>query len=168
MTFIFRALLTVAVLGMPVTAAFATDLAKEFTCPAQFIDGDTFIVASKRIHLHDIDAFEEGPTCQRHNKTIDCRRISATALMDLTAGAHVKCTSASENKDGSIVAKCNTDGVDLSLNMVHTDWALVDRKVTNAYVKTEANARAKGRAMWSGSFERPWVWRAQPTAKTTQ
>ncbi|MBT3766798.1 MAG: hypothetical protein HOB79_10775 [Rhodospirillaceae bacterium] len=157
MNFVFRALLTVTVLSLPVNAAHSAD----FSGTATVIDGDTFVVAGKRVHLYGIDAFEEGQTCQWRNKTVNCGHLSATGLMDLTAGAHVKCTPVSENKDGSIVAKCSTGDIDLSLNMVHTGWAFVDRKVTKNYIAVEAKSRAKGRAMWSGSFEKPWVWRAK-------
>ena len=151
------AILTVTALGLPVNAAYGAD----YSGTATVIDGDTFIVAGKRIHLYGIDAFEDGQTCQWRNKTVNCGRMAAAGLKDLTFGAHVQCKSITRNADGSLVAKCSTDGIDLSLNMVHTGWALVDRKVTKNYIKTEASAQKNGRAMWAGSFEKPWVWRAK-------
>ena len=153
MSFILRTLLTVTALSLPVNAAYSADLAGSATV----IDGDTFVVAGKRVHLYGIGAFKTVQTCQWRNKTANCGRLSATGLMDLTAGAHAKCTPVSENKDGSIIAKCAAGGVDLRFNMIHTGWAMVDRKVTKNYLAIEAKSQAKGRAMWSGTFEKPWV-----------
>ena len=43
--------------------------------------------------------------------------------------------------------------------MLEAGWAVVDRRGSRRYVGHESKARREGRNLWSGTFEKPWLWR---------
>lgn len=125
---------------------------------ATVIDGQTLVVAGKLFSLHGIVAPDPGQTCQWTDITVPCGIISRTALMDLVVAATVNCqaTGAAPLPDGALPARCEVDGFDVGRNMVHTGWAVVDRRVGDTYAETEEKARAANRGLWKGTFPVPW------------
>ncbi len=158
-----------AALGLAVSAVLANAPARaEVAGPPKIIDGDTLAVQGRVIRLFGIDAPELGQACRIGARAYDCGRIARTALLDLTAGATVRCQLAPaspENgaEDGGAdgrIGRCTADGYDLSEGMAYTGWALALRPVSERYVVFEERARAASRGLWKGHFVAPWDWRA--------
>ena len=122
------------------------------------LDGDSLEVSNKRFQLYGIDAPEPGELCEKSNgRRLDCGRIARTALLDLTAGAEVVCKPVGPARATTISAHCTAGGFDLSRNMVHTGWALVDRAVTDDFIETEAEAKRRKRGLWRYAIKpSPW------------
>ena len=124
------------------------------------IDGDTIVVAGERFNLEGIDAPEMGQMCQWPSGEIACGNIARTALLDLLAGARVTCRPKGTDQAGETIGRCAADGFDVGGNMVHTGWALADRKSGQRYLDIEIRAQKAKRGMWKGTFVTPWDWRA--------
>ncbi len=146
-------------LGVWLTAGSAQ--AAEVSGKARVISGDTMEVAGQRIQLYGIDAPELAQTCRWPNKEIHCGNVSRTALLDLVAVTPVVCSRRRRNDDGSWIAICTAEGFDVGRNMVHTGWALAIPGQSEAYARTEQNARKGKRGLWRGQFVPPWEWRRQ-------
>ncbi len=140
----------------------------EVAGPPRVIDGDTLAVQGTVIRLYGIDAPELGQSCRIGERAYDCGQIARTALLDLTAGASVRCklgpaspqdSPEDSGADGRI-GRCSADGYDLSEGMAYTGWALALRPVSKRYVVFEDRARAARRGLWKGRFVAPWDWRA--------
>lgn len=126
------------------------------------IDGDTLELAGRRYNLFAIDAPELAQTCAWPGKTIPCGELARLAMMDLVAGADdVRCKPLAGENGAVAVAICTSGGYDIGWNMVHTGWALADRKVSADYVAKEEEARKARRGLWRGTFTPPWEWRRQ-------
>jgi endonuclease YncB( thermonuclease family) len=127
---------------------------------ARAIAGDVIELANKRYCLHGIDAPDHGQHCTlKTGKPYDCGRIATTALMDLLAGASVRCRPTGVKRTECAVARCIADGYDISGNMVYTGWALADPVDGDFYVRRQEQARSRGHGLWRGTFETPWEWR---------
>jgi len=133
--------------------------------PATVIDGQTVMIGDARYVLYGIAAPRLGQTCEWPDQEIPCGDVSRTALMDLVIASTVNCTSVADEEDpdntpnSAIIAHCEVGGFDLGRNMVHTGWAVVDRRIGDRYSDTEDNARAAKRGLWKGSFTLPWEWK---------
>ncbi len=123
------------------------------------IAGDMLMINGIRMHLHGIDAPELDQVCDAKGKKYRCGAVAKTALMDLVAGASVRCSLKENNQAVHAYAYCEAGGFDLSSNMVHTGWALADRTLSKKYVAVEQRARKAKRGLWRGGFALPWEWR---------
>ena len=142
--------------------AAAPTSADEVTGPPTVVSGDLLEVGGQRLRLAGIDAPEPGQSCRLSDRSYDCGRISATALMDLTAGVEVRCAAEPAAADGRpALATCFAGDYDLSEGMVYTGWALADPESGGRYKRLETGAKKARRGLWRGSFEPPWVWRAR-------
>ena len=150
-------LLALALAAPPTLQAAAEDI----TGPPTVVTGDLLEVAGQRLRLAGIDAPEPGQTCSLRDRSYDCGRISATALMDLTAGVEVTCRLHGEAAAEPSQATCHAGGYDLSEGMVYTGWALADPQGDGRYKRFEAGAEKARRGLWKGAFEPPWEWRAR-------
>jgi endonuclease YncB( thermonuclease family) len=128
----------------------------ELSGEAMVVDAETIEVDRTRFRLYGIDAPEPDETCRNGAAAIPCGRIAATALMDLVAGASVRCVpiaNANEPKTAEpAAATCRTDGYPLLEGMVYTDWAHAVRVVSRRYVEFENGAAAAGRGLWRTEF----------------
>ncbi len=126
---------------------------------AEVLTGETLKISGIVYRLVGIDAPEKGQICQnRQGRSFDCGRISATGLMDLTAGAIVRCDPVNRQSD-PILARCSAGGYDLSKGMVYTGWALPDPKTGAGLERQMEKAKAGKHGLWAGQFDRPWDWR---------
>ena len=83
--------------------------------------------------------------------------------MDLVAGSgEVRCEPLNKVPlaDGTIEARCFSEGYDLAEGMTYTGWALADGAAGGPYRTFEAGARDAGRGLWRGRFVPPGDWRA--------
>lgn len=134
---------------------------------ARIIDGDSLEVAGQTFDLAGIDAPELGQRCRKRQRFYDCGSLAQAALMDLTAGVEVVCSSLSaeaSSTDRRPPARCSAGGYDLSEGMIYTGWALLPPgepggAAPAAFGAIQAQADAKQRGLWKGSFVTPWEWR---------
>jgi endonuclease YncB( thermonuclease family) len=131
----------------------------EVSGPATIIAGDVLEVEGQRIRLAGIDAPEPNQVCRLPHRDYDCGHIAATALMDLTAGATVRCVLHGKADDHAVLGSCSADGYDLSEGMAYTGWALALPGEGGRYRSVEEGARTAGRGLWRGEFVKPWEWR---------
>ena len=128
----------------------------------EVLSAETIELKGTRYRLAGIDAPEPGQRCWLASHLYPCDEIARAALMDLVAGSgEVRCEPLNKVPlaDGTIIARCFSEGYDLAEGMTYTGWALADRTVTARYVRLEENAREKKRGMWKGAFVTPWDWR---------
>lgn len=124
---------------------------------ATVISGDMMEVGGRRIRLDGIMAPTGGQTCRINDRTYDCHRIAATALIDLTLGVAVRCAPKFEEPEGILVATCYANGYDLSEGMVYTGWGLAfPHADNNPYLRFEEQARRAKHGLWRGDFVPPW------------
>ena len=134
---------------------------------ARIIDGDSLEVAGRNFDLAGIDAPELGQRCQSRQRLYDCGSLALAALMDLTAGVEVECRTLAGGAGGvgeRSSARCSAGGYDLSEGMIYTGWALLPPgepggAVPATFSAIQAQADAKQRGLWKGSFVTPWEWR---------
>ena len=130
----------------------------ELTGVPEVIEGDIIALQGHRIRLLGIDAPEPGQRCLFREKLYDCGEISRSALMDLTAGTEIGCTTLGEGPGGTVEALCRADSYDLSEGMVYTGWALPVDRGEEHYSRQLEQAKSKGHGLWRGSFVAPWEW----------
>lgn len=138
-----------------VTGANAEDL----TGPVRVIDGATVEIGGKRVKLYGIDAPDLDQTCELRGRTYRCGRVSRTALMDLVAGAIVRCIPRGKSGGSTVLANCLAGGYDISTGMVHTGWAMAMPRGGTKYAGIEREAKKRRRGLWKGKFVMPWRWR---------
>ena len=130
------------------------------------IDGDSLNVRQESgdisIRLTGLDAVEYRQDCGRPDGTRwACGREARTALASLAGRGPLRCELAARDAYHRTLAECRTlpfpDGVDLGAEMVRQGWAVA---TGDAYMVEEAEAQARRRGIWQGSFVQPAEWRA--------
>ena len=139
-----RRLILMAVLALPGAA-----LAAELSGPFEVVDASTIAIAGQQVRLYGIRTPAPDAQCAFRQKTIACGRVARSALLDLTAGARIRCTTVGEDAEGRTTAVCRANGYDLSEGMVYTGWA---RAVSARYLRFEADSQARRRGLWQGEF----------------
>lgn len=134
--------------------------------PANAVAGDIIATGGKQYCLFGVDAPEPGQRCTLPSgKTFNCGRIATTALMDLLAGASVRCRPTGQTRQGCAIARCEADGFDLSANMVHTGWALAGPGAPPQFRELQTRAKRRRNGLWRGQFDPPWEWRRKRSPK---
>ena len=130
----------------------------DITGSAKVIDGDTIEVASQRIRLHGIDAFERAQTCGA--EAWPCGARATRWLTAILRGHTVRCVVTGRSYDRE-VATCITGGPrTLGHVLVRLGLALADPVKGGDYLADEAWARKHGKGAWSHQpFVAPWNWR---------
>jgi len=124
------------------------------------IDGDTIRIGEEVIRLEGIDAPEMKQVCQdKAGKDYRCGREAKVALSKLLDGG-VTCEETGRDRYRRALAYCSVNGIDLSLAMVQSGWAMAFVKYSDRYVRDESAARTAKLGMWSGTAQAPWDWRA--------
>ncbi len=127
------------------------------------LSAETIELNGTHYRLVGIDAPEPGQRCWLTSHLYPCDEIARAALMDLVAGsAEVRCEPLNKVPlaDGTIEARCFSEGYDLAEGMTYTGWALADGAAGGPYRAFEAGAREAGRGLWRGRFIPPRDWRA--------
>jgi len=127
---------------------------------AMVADGDTLTIAGIRIRLIDIDAPELDQTCRDPGgEEWPCGRQASAELRRHVRGRDLTCRPKGRDRYNRVLATCALpDGSDVNAWMVREGWATVSG-AANVYGAQEAEARAAGRGIWSGTFMPPRDWR---------
>lgn len=149
--------LAVVVLGLLalVAARFGDGPAIRIEGKASVVDGDSLVIAGERIRLRGIDAPELDQTCLRDGNAYACGRDAREALARLVGSHPVACASREKDRYGRLVADCLVEASELGRAQVAAGWAVA----YGDFQREEAAARAGGRGIWSGTFDRPRDWR---------
>lgn len=130
------------------------------------LSGNVFKMNNRFVKLYGIDVPTIKQECMdRRSETYGCGRMAKQRLERLLLHKHINCQVVSQYAADQIVATCTLKGYDVGASMVAVGWALADRRVTDAYVPYEKQARRQNLGLWSGKFMAPWVYR-QRTAGT--
>lgn len=128
---------------------------------ARVIDGDTLVIAGRRIRILGIDAPELDQTCHdAAGQTWACGRDARRALAARVARQQVFCRVAGQDRYGRALARCATVGIDLAGWLVRAGWAIPAGNEQRRYRAASQKARANGAGMWRGSFIWPADWRS--------
>ena len=129
------------------------------------VDGDSLRAGSgEEYRIFAIDAPELHQTCTDANgKEWACGRAAKTELAKLIKRGDVSCVEKATDKYGRNVAQCRAKGVpDIGETMVREGYAIdLGRQTGYAYAGAESEARAAGKGIWAGTFQRPGEWREQ-------
>ena len=151
--------LLVALGLMLLPAGFAAQAASG---SVQVIDGRTLVIKGQRFVLHGIDVPGLAQTCTLRGRSVRCGQLSRWALMDLVAGARVRCArkKTPPNENDKPWATCSAGGADVGANMIHTGWAVADPKTAPAHYRAlQEKSRTRRWGLWRTSFVMPYQWR---------
>lgn len=132
---------------------------------ASVIDGDTIEIHGKRIRFDGIDAPEAAQLCGDQNgKAVRCGVQSAKALASFLAQSQpTHCSIVGRDQYDRLIGTCKRqDGRNVSEWMVRNGHALDwPRHSGGRYHAFQQAAKDDEVGLWAGSFDDPWVWRAQ-------
>lgn len=129
------------------------------------VDGDSLRASNgEDYRIFAIDAPELHQTCtDAKGKEWECGQAAKRQLAKLISGGDVSCVEQATDKYGRNVAQCSAKGVpDIGEAMVREGYAIdLGRQTGYAYAGAESEARAAGKGIWAGTFQRPGEWRQQ-------
>ncbi len=138
---------------------FEADVPKDWQGRSPDIrDGDTLVLAGRKVRLLGLDAPEMGQMCGEESAHWPCGRFAKNRLAALTRGQMVRCQGKGRDRYDRILAYCETKAGDIGARLVAEGWA-VSR--SSRYDRLEAQARRDGRGIWRGPFTDPADWRRQ-------
>ena len=114
-------------------------------------DGDSLVIDGERLRLSGIDAPELAQSCRLATMSHPCGDEAKEHLERLIGGRTVRCEWDRLDKYGRALARCRIGAVDLAAAMARDGWAIA----YGAHEAEEAEARAHGRGLWSGTFDWP-------------
>jgi endonuclease YncB( thermonuclease family) len=124
------------------------------------LDGDTLVVAGKRVRLFGIDAPELDQLCVRDGRTWPCGREAKDALQAIVQQDRVDYhVQEITDRYGRVISHCKVGGEDIAAAMVSRGMATAYRRYSDQYVGEEKAARREHHGLWAGRFERPEEWR---------
>jgi endonuclease YncB( thermonuclease family) len=156
---------------LAVAGASAPSAAEEITITgsARVIDGDTLGLGQNRVRLFGIDAPESAQECKdAKGVTWACGRSAKRALERLTAGQTVTCRGRDRDDYGRLLAVCSTSRGEINSALVRQGFAWAFERYSDAYVGTEAEAKAARRGVFAAANEPPWEFRAHRWEGATQ
>lgn len=151
-------LIAAALAALPL-AALAGARTETVTGPALVMDGDTIMVALRKVRLVNLDAPELAQTCTRAGADWPCGRMAAEAMATLIADKDVTCDLTGQHSYGRKLGRCFVGGQDLGAWMVANGWAAVDPRFGDEYRPLQAKARGGRLNIWSGAFQQPCQFR---------
>ncbi|MET3993719.1 endonuclease YncB(thermonuclease family) [Bradyrhizobium sp. S3.9.2] len=136
--------------------------AGELTGRASIIDGDTLEIHGSRIRLWGIDAPESDQLCRGDDSLqYRCGAKAASELDRFINSRPVTCVPIDIDRYGRTVASCSVEGVDLAgwlVSQGHAfDWPHYSK---GKYAQAQHKAERDGLGVWTGSFAKPWIYRA--------
>ncbi len=127
---------------------------------AHVIDGDTLVVAGKRVRLFGIDAPELQQRCGRSRfGQWSCGVSAKRELKALTAGRRVVCLNRGRDRYRRILALCYANGREINAELVRRGLAWAFVKYATDYVDLEAEARRRALGIWQGPAQPAWRYR---------
>lgn len=140
---------------------------------AYTVDGDTFVIAGQFMRLAGIDAPQLDQNAEdRIKRQYPAGLFARDALAAIIADQNLGCRAVPQNDNeadgrGQLYVVCATAIVqDVGAAMVERGWALVDRsgetRVYGNYVDHEREAKSRGKGVWQGRFDEPWLHRVDP------
>lgn len=155
------AVLSVCLLAVPASA-------DDITGVATVTDGDTIRIGQTRIRLFGMDAPEKAQRCERAGTCYRCGDDATRALKSIVEGSQVVCSPTGAKTYGRIVATCEAEGVDLSVEMVRLGWAVPYWRylsdvptVAASIIAAYGQAVISGSGIHSGEFVTPEDWRRE-------
>lgn len=149
---------------IPVAQGKTASVQEDLVGRASVIDGDTIEIHGKRIRFNGIDAPESSQTCaDGDGKAYRCGAKAAEAVGQfLAASSPTRCEFVTRDRYGRFVGNCfRADGASVQAALVRDGWALDWPLYSKgAYAELQETAKAEGKGIWIGAFERPWEWRA--------
>ncbi|MCK1522781.1 thermonuclease family protein [Bradyrhizobium sp. 17] len=136
--------------------------AGEVTGRASIIDGDTIEIHGTRVRLWGIDAPEHDQLCRGEDSLqYRCGARAANELDQFIDSRPVTCLPIDIDRYRRTVASCSVGGVDLARWLVSHGHALDwPRYSKGKYANEQRQAEQTERGIWSGSFSKPWQYRA--------
>ena len=128
------------------------------------VDGDSFVVGTRKLRLDGIDAPELKQTCNDdHNVEWPCGRVARAALEKLLLEPGLSCIAAAQDRYARSVATCrSTRTQDIAAAQVSDGMAVTHEfNGMRDYGSEEDAAGAQKRGIWRGAFDRPEDWRAK-------
>ena len=123
---------------------------------ARASDGDSFRLGDNRVRLLGIDAPELAQDCAAADgSSWSCGRAARDRMAALLSGGAVDCRPEDRDQYDRLLARCSVAGDDLGALMVAEGLAIA----AGLYWQEEAAARAAGRGIWAGGFDKPADWR---------
>jgi endonuclease YncB( thermonuclease family) len=157
-----RKLALALIFGCIFVAVRSTAVADSLTGQVSIIDGDTVEMHGTRIRLWGIDAPEANQLCRGEDSLqYRCGAKAANDLHAFVASRVVACMPIKLDRYRRTVASCSVDGADIGhwlvLNGLAIDWPTYS---LGKYADAQADAEVHQRGIWSGSFAKPWAFRA--------
>ncbi len=121
----------------------------------KIIDGDSLLVAGRRIRLLGLDAPELAQTCRGGGGELTCGTMARQALREIVGGRVVRCQIEGEDRYERLLARCYLADDDIGEMLVGAGWAIA----TDDYARAQVDARAAGTGIWSMQFVEPAEWR---------
>lgn len=128
------------------------------------VDGDSFVVGTRKLRLDGIDAPELKQTCKdAQNIEWPCGRASRAALEQLLLEPGLSCVAEAQDRYARSVATCHsTTTPDIGANQVANGMAVTHEfNGIRDYGSEEDKARTQKRGIWHRVFDRPDVWRSK-------
>ena len=127
------------------------------------IDGDSFVVGTRKLRLDGIDAPELRQTCDNQQVEWPCGRMARAALEKLLLEPGLSCVAEAQDLYGRSVATCSsTSTADIAAVQVREGMAVTHEfNGMSDYGGEENAARAQKRGIWRGAFDSPEDWRAK-------
>lgn len=128
------------------------------------VDGDSFVVGTRKLRLNGIDAPELKQTC-KDAQVIEwpCGLAARDALEQLLSEPGLSCDAKARDRYVRAVATCrSTSTPDIAAAQVKLGMAVTHEfNGMRDYGREEDAARVEKRGIWRGAFDRPEDWRAK-------
>ncbi|WP_178130515.1 thermonuclease family protein [Reyranella sp. CPCC 100927] len=122
------------------------------------IDGGTIVINGQRLRLAGLDAPDNAQICQGpDNIAYDCGVEARRALAVIIASRDVRCSGDRRDRYRRPLVTCQIGETDIGRELVRLGWAMAAQ--SSDYGVEEDDARAQGRGLWQGPFQRPDDWR---------
>lgn len=126
------------------------------------VDGDSFMIGSRKLRLDGIDAPELKQICNGSDGTPwSCGRTARAALEKLLTEPGLTCEAEISDRYARSLATCRTQlTADIAAMQVREGMAVSHEfnDMRDFGAEEDAARRAK-RGIWRGNFERPEIWR---------
>lgn len=150
------ALATLFLLLLALLVAQLREADRRFEGRARVVDGDTILLAGERLRLAGIDAPERDQFCGAPPGWA-CGAAARARLALLIGEGSVSCRATERDRYRRWLAECQAGSRPINAAMVEVGLAIA----SGDYEREERRARAAGKGIWSGPFERPGAWRAR-------